>query len=215
MKTLSGLLSVPLLCAALVGLAGCGNSTDAPPLKPQVLGAPARTPAQAMKPFSFGEYTASWTHGGSCSWESGHGILLANTVTVARPLTVTSFDPLQNEGLLFDTPTYARQPATVEGHSNTAFGGGSFNGTAPSQAQDVRTNIVAALNWRNREPVVGARLQPGTTYFLFQPMWRSPQDGPQGGSVQGWTIGWKDASGHTGTSTWRDPITLATSSKGC
>ncbi len=202
MKRLPGFPVLPLL--GLV-LAACGNSTAAAPLPKSIVQiAPEPTTAQAMKPFSFGEYDVGfYSSPMACVWLVGKDTLDAETMTVSKTVTIDSITPIKAQGLTFAPVMYATLPATHAGYSR--HDSGTYVGDVPTPTKHLRDNDTAALmNWDARQPFVGATLTPGD-YHLFITT-HVPETG---GQVMGWQIDWHGADGRPRTSTWATSVQYA------
>jgi len=195
---LVGLLALPVLATLLTA---CGDATDVGPMPASIVQyAPARTTAQAQRPFSFEEYDPSWTgRPGVCFWTGkGDGQTLeATAFTVSEPVTIDAITA-QSTGVIWGTPVYTVLPDTVNGHKDV-FGGGAWLGSRPTSSKE-GPDLAAASGWAQRQAFIGATLSPGVRYMLFQ-----PTDVPSGtGVAWQFTIAGHGSDGTASTSVWRD-----------
>ncbi|MFC6284982.1 hypothetical protein ACFP3Q_05380 [Nocardioides sp. GCM10027113] len=107
-------------------------------------------------------------------------------VRVDRPVTLTGLRLADAEGIELLERSVSRRPDGEVPSSGWVLVG------APG-----KTHYKRRIGWSGREPLVGARLEPKTDYYVIARMRMT-----MGGSMDGLDIGWDDG-GTTGNSQWQ------------
>jgi hypothetical protein len=166
-------LGLFVLCATLLAAGACSDEGSP--------GAAAGSPGPpADDPLTFADT------GGGCTSVAGEYLTWEN-VTVDRPIELTGVELVDSDGVEILDQTVMTKP------KGEAVSTGIVVGDRPPGPDRTR------IGWEDRVPLDGARLEPGTTYYLAVHLLY-----PDRGGYEASQVTWDD--GQPGVSPWHDRL---------